>query len=48
LEYCIAARLAQHGNSRTAIAESLGISRKTRFNKMREYNLGAEDEDSFS
>jgi DNA-binding NtrC family response regulator len=44
----IAARLAQHGNSRTATAESLGISRKTLFNKMREYNLGAEDEDSFS
>ena len=44
----IAARLAQHRNSRTATAESLGISRKTLFNKMREYNLGAEDEDSSS
>jgi DNA-binding NtrC family response regulator len=40
----IVSRLAQHHNSRTATADSLGISRKTLFNKMREYNLGGEDE----
>lgn len=40
----IMSRLAQHHNNRTATADSLGISRKTLFNKMREYNLGANEE----
>jgi DNA-binding NtrC family response regulator len=42
----ILARLAEHRGSRTATAESLGISRKTLFNKMRQYGLtGDEIED---
>lgn len=41
----IISRLAQHHDNRTATAESLGISRKTLFNKMREYGIsGADDE----
>ncbi len=41
----IRSRLAQHRDNRTATAESLGISRKTLFNKMREYRIsGAEEE----
>jgi DNA-binding NtrC family response regulator len=40
----IVSRLAQHHNNRTATADNLGISRKTLFNKMREYNLGADDD----
>jgi DNA-binding NtrC family response regulator len=39
----ILARLAEHRGSRTATAESLGVSRKTLFNKMRSYGLGDED-----
>ncbi len=39
----IISRLAQNHNNRTTTADSLGISRKTLFNKMREYNLGADD-----
>ncbi|MFN7963879.1 MAG: sigma-54 dependent transcriptional regulator [Thermoanaerobaculia bacterium] len=35
----ILARLAEHHGNRTATAESLGISRKTLFNKMRQYHL---------
>lgn len=35
----IATRLAQHGWNRTAASESLGISRKTLFNKLRQYGL---------
>jgi len=43
----ILARLAEHRGSRTATAESLGVSRKTLFNKMRQYGLtGDEIEDS--
>lgn len=41
----IVSRLADLSGSRTATAESLGISRKTLFNKMRQYKLG---EESFS
>jgi len=41
----IASRLAEHRGNRTATAESLGISRKTLFNKMREYNLGPDDDE---
>jgi DNA-binding NtrC family response regulator len=40
----IISRLAQHQDNRTATAESLGISRKTLFNKMREYGISGEDE----
>jgi len=42
----IVARLAQHKGNRTATAESLGISRKTLFNKMREYSLSSGEEDA--
>lgn len=42
----IAARLAQMGGNRTATAESLRISRKSLFNKMRQYRLGAEETDA--
>ncbi|HEX3525449.1 MAG TPA: sigma-54 dependent transcriptional regulator [Thermoanaerobaculia bacterium] len=43
----ILARLAEHRGSRTATAESLGVSRKTLFNKMRQYGLtGGENEDA--
>ena len=38
----ILARLAEKGGSRTATAESLGVSRKTLFNKMRQYGLGSD------
>jgi DNA-binding NtrC family response regulator len=41
----IQARLAEHKGNRTATAEGLGISRKTLFNKMRQYNLGADEEE---
>lgn len=42
----ILSRLAEHRGSRTATAESLGVSRKTLFNKMRQYGLtGDEIED---
>ncbi len=41
----IVSRLAHHRGNRTATADSLGISRKTLFNKMREYGIsGADDE----
>jgi two-component system response regulator AtoC len=36
----LVARLAEHRGNRTATAESLGISRKTFFNKMRKYYIG--------
>jgi DNA-binding NtrC family response regulator len=39
----ILSRLAEHRGSRTATAESLGISRKTLFNKMRQYGLSREE-----
>ncbi|RMH18805.1 MAG: sigma-54-dependent Fis family transcriptional regulator [Acidobacteria bacterium] len=39
----IRSRLAAHKGNRTATAESLGISRKTLFNKMRHYGLTAAD-----
>ncbi len=43
----IVARLAEQRGNRTATAESLGISRKTLFNKMRQYGLsGAEADDA--
>jgi DNA-binding NtrC family response regulator len=35
----ISSRLARMAGNRTATAESLGISRKTLFNKMRQYGL---------
>jgi two-component system response regulator AtoC len=41
----IVSRLAQHKGSRTATAESLGISRKTLFNKMRQYGLSGDEEE---
>jgi len=41
----IISRLAQHKGNRTATAESLGISRKTLFNKMRQYDLSGDEED---
>lgn len=41
----IISRLAEMGNNRTATAESLGISRKTLFNKMRQYGLSDEETD---
>ena len=39
----ILARLAEHRGNRTAASESLEVSRKTLFNKMRLYGLGDED-----
>jgi nitrogen regulation protein NR(I) len=39
----ILSRLAEHRGSRTATAESLGVSRKTLFNKMRQLGLTGED-----
>ncbi|HEV7508144.1 MAG TPA: sigma-54 dependent transcriptional regulator [Thermoanaerobaculia bacterium] len=39
----ILARLADHQGSRTATAESLGVSRKTLFNKMRQYGISGEE-----
>jgi len=36
----IVSRLAEFSGNRTATADSLGISRKTLFNKMRQYGLG--------
>lgn len=36
----IVSRLAEFGGNRTATADSLNISRKTLFNKMRQYGLG--------
>jgi DNA-binding NtrC family response regulator len=44
----ILTRLAEMHNNRTATAESLGISRKTLFNKMRQYGLGSDDLESES
>jgi DNA-binding NtrC family response regulator len=41
----ILARLAEHRGSRTTTAESLGISRKTLFNKMRQYGLLGDETD---
>ena len=41
----IVSRLAAHKGNRTATAESLGVSRKTLFNKMRQYDLGATEQD---
>ena len=39
----IVSRLAEMKNNRTATAESLGISRKTLFNKMRQYGLSDDE-----
>jgi DNA-binding NtrC family response regulator len=41
----IVSRLAEFNGNRTSTADSLGISRKTLFNKMRQYGLGEGDED---
>ena len=41
----IVSRLAEHRGNRSATADSLGISRKTLFNKMRQYELSDEDTD---
>ena len=41
----ILARLAKNSGSRTATAESLGVSRKTLFNKMRQYGLSGDEGD---
>ncbi|HSR53114.1 MAG TPA: helix-turn-helix domain-containing protein, partial [Acidobacteriota bacterium] len=38
----IMSRLASHGGNRNATAESLGISRKTLFNKMKQLNIDYE------
>jgi len=43
----IVSRLAEMKGNRTLTAESLGISRKTLFNKMRQYGLSDDQEDSF-
>jgi DNA-binding NtrC family response regulator len=40
----IQASLAEHHGSRTATAESLGINRKTLFNKMRSYGLTTDED----
>jgi DNA-binding NtrC family response regulator len=40
----ILGRLAEHRGNRTAAAEGLGISRKTLFNKMRQYRISWEGE----
>ncbi len=40
--HLIATRLAEHRGHRTRTAESLGISRKTLFNKMRQHAIGVE------
>jgi DNA-binding NtrC family response regulator len=40
----ILSRLAEHRGNRTATAESLGVSRKTLFNKMRQYGLQESDD----
>ncbi len=42
----IIGRLAQLRGNRTATAQSLGVSRKTLFNKMRQYGLAHEEEDA--
>jgi DNA-binding NtrC family response regulator len=42
----ILSRLAAHRGSRTATAESLGVSRKTLFNKMRQYGLTSGEDDT--
>ncbi len=42
----IISRLAELRGNRTATAESLGISRKTLFNKMRQYGLGDDEADT--
>jgi DNA-binding NtrC family response regulator len=42
----IVSRLSQMHGNRTATAESLGVSRKTLFNKMRQYGLGDESSES--
>ena len=41
----IVSRLDEHNGNRTATAKNLGISRKTLFNKMRQYHLGDQDLD---
>ncbi len=41
----IVSRLAEHHGSRTSTAQSLGISRKTLFNKMRQYGMSGDDPD---
>ncbi|HEX2223699.1 MAG TPA: sigma-54 dependent transcriptional regulator [Thermoanaerobaculia bacterium] len=41
----ILSRLAEHRGSRTATAQSLGVSRKTLFNKMRQYGMTGDDAD---
>ncbi|MBI2839586.1 MAG: hypothetical protein HYX75_14830 [Acidobacteria bacterium] len=38
-------RLAEQRGNRTATAESLGISRKTLFNKMKQYGITAGDDE---
>ena len=43
----ITSRLAEMNYNRTATADSLGISRKTLFNKMRQYGLGPIEPDEF-
>jgi two-component system, NtrC family, response regulator AtoC len=40
----IVSRLAENHGCRTATAESLGVSRKTLFNKMRQYGLSSNEE----
>ncbi len=44
----ILSRLAAHKGNRTTTAQSLGVSRKTLFNKMRQYQLTDDDIDSES
>jgi DNA-binding NtrC family response regulator len=42
----IISRLAEMNFNRTATAESLGVSRKTLFNKMRQYDLGEDENEN--
>ncbi|HEV7843077.1 MAG TPA: sigma 54-interacting transcriptional regulator, partial [Pyrinomonadaceae bacterium] len=42
-EMMIVSRLSELNGNRTATADSLGVSRKTLFNKMRQYGLGGDE-----
>ncbi|HVT58595.1 MAG TPA: sigma-54 dependent transcriptional regulator [Thermoanaerobaculia bacterium] len=44
----IVSRLAEHGGGRSTTAQSLGISRKTLFNKMRQYGLSGDESDDWA
>jgi DNA-binding NtrC family response regulator len=44
----IVSRLTEHGGGRATTAQSLGISRKTLFNKMRQYGLSGDESDDWA